>query len=460
MFGPVLQIACVLAVFGALMYGVRYMKTLNMSFNTRVITGLVAGMVFGGLVQWILPDSDTVSKSMGWISLVGNAYVRMLRMIVYPLILVSITKAIATQEENIGKAAGRIMAVLMVTVAISALVGALVTSVSGLTAEGLQSGAMEAKRGAYLSERLQEFEQRPIQQQILEIIPTNPFYAMTGQGANATLATVFFAAMLGFSALFLKRSKPESAERFNRGLETIADVVMRMVRMVLRFTPYGVLAMMTTITATSHYRDIARLLGFIAASYGAILIMFFVHGMILAMHGLSPATFFRKSFSNLLFAFTSRSSAGSLPMTVNNQVQNLGVPEGIANLAGSLGTSIGQNGCAGIYPAMLACMIAPTLGIHPLDPVFLVKLVVLTALGSFGIVGVGGGATFAAIVVLSSMGLPVELAGLLVAIEPLIDMGRTALNVSDSLLAGVIAAKRGNVLNKQVYQSREIYSES
>lgn len=230
---------------------------------------------------------------------------------------------------------------------------------------------------------------------------------------------------------------------------------MRMVHSVLRITPYGVMALMTGVAATSNFQEILRLGMFIIASYVAIIIMFIIHGVIIGMHGLSPSIFFKKSTSNLMFAFTSRSSAGALPMTITNMTNKLGVPEGIANLAGSLGTSIGQNGCAGIYPAMLAVMIAPTVGINPLSIGFLAKLVIITALGSFGIVGVGGGATFAAIVVLSSMGLPIELAGLLIAIEPLIDMGRTALNVSDSLVAGVVAAKRGNELNIDVYNSKE-----
>lgn len=454
-----LTIGGIVLVFLLLLYSISYMKKLNISFNVRTITALVIGIVFGAILQLIFKDASTISKAMKYVSLVGQGYVRLLRMIVFPLILVSITKAIATQEGHVGRAAGRIMAVLMITVAISALVGALTTSIFGLSAEGLQQGESELARGDYLHERLTQYEAKPLTDQLLEIIPTNPFYALTGQGSNATLATVFFAAMLGLSVLYLKRTKPESANIFINGLNSLSDVVMRLVRMVLRITPYGVLALMATITANSNFAEILRLIGFIAASYIAIIIMFIVHGIIIGMNGLSPITFFKKSFSNLLFAFTSRSSAGALPMTINNQVNNLGVPEGIANLAGSLGTSIGQNGCAGIYPAMLACMIAPTLGISPLEPIFLIKLIVITALGSFGIVGVGGGATFAAIVVLSSMGLPVELAGLLVAIEPLIDMGRTALNVSDSLVAGVVAAKRGGELNTEVYNSKQIITE-
>ena len=100
---------------------------------------------------------------------------------------------------------------------------------------------------------------------------------------------------------------------------------------------------------------------------------------------------------------------------------------------------------------MLAVMIAPVVGINPLDPVFLIKLIIVTTLSSFGIAGVGGGATFAALTVLSTMGLPVGLVGLLIAIEPLIDMGRTMVNVSGSMLAGLVSSKIMGKLNVEVY---------
>ena len=102
---------------------------------------------------------------------------------------------------------------------------------------------------------------------------------------------------------------------------------------------------------------------------------------------------------------------------------------------------------------MLSVLIAPTMVINPLDPIFLVRLIVVSTFASFGIAGVGGGATFAALVVLSAMGFPVVLAGLLIAIEPLIDMARTSLNVSDSILAGVVAAKSMNELDLEEYNN-------
>jgi hypothetical protein len=125
--------------------------------------------------------------------------------------------------------------------------------------------------------------------------------------------------------------------------------------------------------------------------------------------------------------------------------------EGIANFAGSFGLSIGQNGCAGIYPAMLATMIAPTAGIDPFTPSFIFTLIAVVAISSFGVAGVGGGATFAALLVLSAMDLPVGLAGLLISVEPLIDMGRTALNVSGSMVAGILTSRVTKELDTTLY---------
>ncbi len=142
----------------------------------------------------------------------------------------------------------------------------------------------------------------------------------------------------------------------------------------------------------------------------------------------------------LIFAFTSRSSAGALPLNVQTQTRRLGVPEGIANFAATFGLSIGQNGCAGIYPAMLAIMVAPVANVE-IDLQFIVTLIAVVIISSFGVAGVGGGATFASILVLSTLNLPVALAGVLISVEPLIDMGRTALNVNDSMLAGTGTAK-------------------
>lgn len=444
----------IVLIFAALIFGLVYLKRLNKSFTFRVITALILGLVFGVLLQLIFGfGNEAINFAMRWIGLVGSGYVRLLRMIVMPLIFISILSAFVTQRtKNLGKTTGRILAVLVVTVAISALIGAITTGLFGLNAEGIEVGTAQIERGERLETQLEDFEAVPIEQQLLEIIPINPFGALAGDGSNATLSVVFFAAILAVAVIQMRKFKPESAAFFEQLVTSLHDVIMRLVGIVMRFTPYGILALMTRVAATSSGSDITRLLKFIVASYVAMLIMFVIHLILLAVFGINPVQFLKKSAEALLFAFSSRSSAGTLPLTVEAQ-RKMGVPEGIANLAGSLGTSIGQNGCAGIYPAMLAVMIAPTLGINPLEPMFLIRLIFIVALASFGIAGVGGGATFAALVVLSALNFPVALAGLLIAIEPLIDMMRTALNVSDSLLAGVISAKSMGEMDMETFNA-------
>ncbi len=153
----------------------------------------------------------------------------------------------------------------------------------------------------------------------------------------------------------------------------------------------------------------------------------------------------QKVLPTLSFAFTSRSSAATIPLNIETQTAKLGNNNVIANFAASFGATIGQNGCGGIYPAMLAVMVAPMVGIDPFSFSYILTLIFVVAISSFGIAGVGGGATFAAIVVLSTLGLPLELVGLLISIEPIIDMGRTALNVNGAMVAGTITDR---LLNK------------
>lgn len=198
---------------------------------------------------------------------------------------------------------------------------------------------------------------------------------------------------------------------------------------------------MAKVVATSSLGDILSLIGFIVASYCAIFLMFLVHGFLVSLVGVSPVEYFKRIWPVLTFAFTSRSSAATIPLNVEAQITKLKVPPAIANLAATFGATIGQNGCAGIYPAMLAVMVAPTVGINPMDVNFILSLVAIITISSFGIAGVGGGATFAALIVLPAMGLPVTIAALLISIEPLIDMARTALNVSGSMAAGTITSR-------------------
>ncbi|MFE4142246.1 L-cystine transporter [Peribacillus sp. YIM B13472] len=444
-----LNLAIMLVLLGVLFY----MNKKHISFTKRVFTGLGLGIVFGLLLQYFYePQSEAIVKSVDWFNIVGSGYVKFLQMIVMPLVFISILSAFTRLKltSNIGKISVLIIGILLGTTAIAAAVGITSATVFNLEAVQIEQGEAEISRGDQISETYGTIQDKTMPQQILELIPSNPFLDLTGARPTSTISVVIFAAFLGIAYLGVKRKQPEHAEFFAKIVDTLHSIIMRVVTLILRLTPYGILAIMTKTVATSDLDAILKLGKFVGASYVALIVMFLIHLLLLTLAGLNPMVYLRKAFPVLSFAFTSRTSAGALPLNIQTQKQ-LGVSEGIANFAGSFGLSIGQNGCAGIYPAMLAVMIAPTVGIDPLTPSFIAMLIAIVAISSFGVAGVGGGATFAAILVLSAMNLPIALAGLLISVEPLIDMGRTAVNVSGSMTSGILTSKITGDLDKEQF---------
>ncbi|TFB18926.1 L-cystine transporter [Filobacillus milosensis] len=427
------------------------MQKKHITFSKRVFTGLGLGVLLGIFLQIAYgSDSNVVSSTTDWYSLVGSGYIRLLMMIVIPLVMVSIIKAITNLEKTsqLGKMSGWIIGILIGTSMIAAVIGVGTSVAFDLNADQIEAGQSEEDRGMYLEDRLGDVQNMSTPERILAFIPTNPFQDMTGDRATSTIAVVIFSAFIGIAVLGLRRKRPEQAEMFTKMIDAVYGVVMRIVTLILRLTPYGILGLMANTVARTDVGGIIELSKFVAASYVALLIMFVIHLLLISFSGLNPLTYLKKVLPVLGFAFTSRSSAGTIPLNIQTQKNNLGVPDGVADMSASFGATIGQNGCAGVYPAMLAVMIAPTVGINPLEPSFLLMLVLIIGISSFGVAGVGGGATFAALIVLSAMDLPVYLAGLLISIEPLIDMGRTALNVNGAMTSGTITSRVLGTHNK------------
>ncbi|MEN1985750.1 L-cystine transporter [Paenibacillus hubeiensis] len=452
-FQIILNVAVMLVLLGVLIW----MQKKHISFTKRVFAGLGLGVVFGVALQLIYPSgSDVIAKSVDWFNLVGSGYVRLLQMVVIPLIMVSIISAIMNLKgkQNLGKMSFSIIAILLITTAIAASVSIVTSLTFDLKAIDIQGGEKEIAQGQKMEERLVDVQDQTIPQQVLEFIPSNPFADMTGARRSSTLAVVIFSAFIGVAVLGLDRKKPEQAETFRSMVNAVYAVVMRIVTLVLRLTPYGILALITKVTATTNPDEILKLLKFVIASYVALIVMFIIHLIIISLFGFNPVTYVKKVLPTLVFAFTSRSSAATIPLNVETQTKKLGVSDGIANLSATFGATIGQNGCAGIYPAMLAVMIAPTMNINPMSWDFILTLILVVVISSFGVAGVGGGATFASLIVLSTMNLPVALAGLLISVEPLIDMGRTALNVNDSMTAGLVSSKILKENDQNTYNDR------
>ena len=458
----VLPALATLAVFAALLAMLKLLKNRGLAFTPRVFTALGLGIALGVGIQLALGrGSDAALWALDWIAVVGQGYIALLKMLVMPLVFVAIVGAFTRTKvtENLGRISVVVLAVLLGTVAVAALVGWAGAAFTGLAGASFTADAGSDAAAAAAASALQDSEQQvadlTLPQEILSFIPSNVFADFAGSRPTSTIAVVIFSAIVGVAYLRLRDRDSAQAAFFQQLVDSLYGIVMRIVAMVLGLAPYGVLALIAHVMASSDYRAVLDLGKFVLVSYAAIAFMFVVHALVLLANRASPLRYAKKAFPVLSFAFVARSSAGALPLNIETQTNALGVDEATANFAASFGMSIGQNGCAGIYPAMLATIIAPTVGIDVFSPAFVAGLVAVVAISSFGVAGVGGGATFASLIVLGTMGLPIEIVGLLASVEPLIDMGRTALNVSDSMVAGVTASNAAGTLDRTVYNDPE-----
>ena len=446
----------VIAFFVLLLLLTRTRKT-DWSLAKKVLVGLCLGVAFGLVLHFIYGENSPVLKdTIQWFNLVGNGYVKLLQMVVMPLVFVSILSAVIRLHDagSLGKISFFSIGILLFTTAIAACVGILVTRLFGLSALGLVQGTAETERlNTIQGDYAGKVSELNVPDLFLSFIPSNPFAELTGAHPTSIISVVIFSVLLGIAGLNLIKTDPEKGQKVVAAIHILQVWVMKLVRLIMTFTPYGVFALMAKVVANSKLADILNLGGFLLASYVGLAIMFMVHALILSISGVNPVQFFKKVWPVLSFAFTSRSSAASIPLNIEAQTRRLGVPESIASFSASFGTTIGQNGCAGLYPAMLAVMVAPTVGINPFDPIWMLTLVCVVTLSSVGVAGVGGGATFAALIFLPMLGLPVTLVALLISIEPLIDMGRTALNVDGSMTAGMVTSQLLGQTDKAIFDN-------
>jgi L-cystine uptake protein TcyP (sodium:dicarboxylate symporter family) len=425
-----------LAVFAGLVaFLIAARAKLKWKFSVRVVAALVLGSLFGAAVNLIFQDSvksGAGASVLEWVNLVGAGFTALLRFIIVPLIVVSIVNAIGktTSSKEGAKKAGQIIAFLLATTAVVAVLSIAVLSLFPFTREGLSSLVDQNTAVAAPSS---------VAETLLNLIPSSFFGALAGDGI---LPVVFVAALLGFVSVALKKdeSTRPSAERFEKGMTVAYDFVLKIVDYVIELTPYGILAIIATRIAKGNWQMFVQLGLFVGVSFTAMILVFALHLIALFFLGCGPKKYFSTSGVTLLNAFTTRSSAATLPLT-RDSLKKLGADEATADLASTLGTCIGQHGCAGVYPTMVAILAGIAQGWNSYSLLFLVPLVIYVVIASIGTAGVGGGAFNVSLLVLTLIGLPIELAVIFMAVDFIVDMGRTALNVSDSLLAGVVVHK-------------------
>ena len=415
----------------------------KLKFNKLMITSIFIGLILGIFIQAVakFPDDPTsitwINEVTAWYGLFGNGFMDLLKMIVVPLVLVSIIRVIMNmKDDNLGKLTFRSMSMFFVTTAIAAIIAIVVANLFklGTNLEVVNS-----------SNEVREIVSLP--STIRGLLPSNPVQAMA---EGNTVAVVIFAVFLGLAIRRLRRKYMDIIKPFIDLVEAFYKIIVSVTITVIKMMPYAVVPLMASTIASRGVKSLLDVTDFILALYISVVIMFLVHLIIIAASGMNPITYIKNSSKALILAFTSRSSLGTLPVTMEVLTDNLNVDLGTASFVTSLGSDMGMNGCAGIYPALVSVMIANMAGVQ-MNFTFYVMLIIVITISSLGIAGIPGTATMAVSVVISGMGMAsyFPLAGAIIAIDPILDMGRTMLNVNGAMTAAVAVDNSLNRNNKK-----------
>lgn len=393
-----------------------------------------AGFVLGVLAGLILREQAAV-----WLQPIGDVYLNLIRMVVIPLVLFTIASSIAKLGEGVG--AVRLAARTVMWFAITSLLAVLVGFLFGhLINPGV--GLADLPLG-----EVREREIPTPLQVLIDVVPRNPFQAMA---EGKVLQVIFFSAMVGAALVALG----DRAQGVRRLVDEGAAVVFRITRWVIQLTPIGVFGLIGAVVGGYGWEALLPLGKFIFAIYAACLFhILVVYSSLLKLHGLKVKSFFRGAFAAQQTAFATSSSLGTLPITLRQTVERLGVPQAYAAFAVPLGASVKMDGCGAIYPAIAAIFIAQYFGIELTLTQYV--LIGLTAvLGSLGTAGVPGTSIVMLTLTLATAGLPLEGIGYIIAIDRIIDMMRTATNVTGQMLVPVLVAREEKILDEGVYDGR------
>ena len=433
-----------------LFFVVYLLQRKKVSFSTRVLTATGLGLVLGLAVQIAAGfpeqpmDVQFVAETTKWYGLFGNGFIDLIRMLVIPLIMVSIVHVIINMKgADLKRLTKNTLVITMIMVAIAAIVGLTLALLFNLGAGfSAQQGASQIK------------EVKPIADTLRELLPANPVTAMVNTNI---IALVIFSAFFGAAAMRMGIKYHDVVKPFYDLVNALHKIIVSVAIYVIKLMPYAVVAMLANTIAQRGVRGILEVLLFIAVLYLGLVVMFSIQMAALALFGLSPLSFMRKALDTMLMAFTSRSSVGTLPMTLATLTRKMGVSEGTANFVASFGTTAGMQGCAGVFPAMLVVFVANLSGSH-IDVTFLVMTVIVISIGSLGIAGIPGTATMAASVALSGTGMAAAfpLISPILAIDPIIDMGRSCLNVTGAMVNSLIVDKRLGLLNQEDYDDPKL----
>jgi Na+/H+-dicarboxylate symporter len=424
----------------------------KLSLTSRIFIGMIAGILIGSLLQLLFDDSGDFSVRVfgfdisayailvdGIFHVIGQAFVASLKMLVVPLVFVSLVCGTCSLSDpsRLGKLAGKSVGLYVFTTGIAITVA---LTLALIFQPGIRdNGGFSTENANYVAKEAPSFAQI-----LIDMVPSNPINAMA---EGNMLQVIVFALLLGVAMAL----SGDAGKRIGRFFEDINTVIMKLVTMLMNLAPYGVFALLAKLFATMGIGAILDLGKYFFLVIAVLLIHAFVTYPLLlkVFTGLNPLILLKKMREAVLFAFSTSSSSATLPITLETAKFKLGVKSPVASFTLPLGATINMDGTA-IMQGVATVFIAQVYGIDLTVTDYL--MVVLTAtLASIGTAGVPGVGLIMLALVLQQVNLPVEGIALIIGVDRLLDMVRTAVNITGDCVVGTIVAKSEGEFDADIY---------
>jgi len=435
-------------------------KVKKMALHTRILIGMVFGVVAGLIIKNIGLDQSTLSTIIKWVEPIGQIFLRMIFMTVIPLVFSALVLGIAEigDLKRVGRIGTRLLLYSLIVSSVSVFIGiALVNTFQpghSLTPETRDYLTLEFQEKSQAAGRNAEIAQeRTVGDIITNIIPKNPFEDMvrafdSSYSGGGLLAVMFFALIFGVAMASVGEEKTATLKSFFEGLY---EVVIKIIGYAMKLAPYGVAALLFNLTVNVGASFLMVLLQYVLIVLAGLAIHQFVTYSIILKYfaNRNPIEFLRKSSEVILTAFSTSSSNATLPTAIAVSINELKIPKPIANFVLTIGSTANQNGTA-LFEGITVLFLAQCFNIE-LTLIQQVTVVFLCILAGIGTAGVPGGSLPVIVTILVSIGVPGEAIGLIYGVDRILDMSRTVLNVTGDITA---AAYIQNVEEKAEIKSQ------
>ncbi|WP_311342727.1 dicarboxylate/amino acid:cation symporter [Corynebacterium riegelii] len=415
------------------------------SFGAQVIAGLIIGLILGFIAAG-MGDDNALAAALSW---VGKTYVQLLKLLIPALVFTAVVTSIANLRQVTN--AARLAVQTLVWFAITAFFSVIIGIIVGLVVKPGVNSTVDAANAADPSSTGSWMGF------INSVVPSNILgLSAKLNDANAisinfnVLQILVISLLIGIAAVRVGKA----AEPFINVSESLLKVIQEVLWWVIRLAPIGTAALIGNAVVSYGWDALGSLGKFVFAIYlGLALVIFVLYPAVLAVVGLPVLGFFKRVWPVTTLGFVTRSSMGVMPVTQRTTEESMGVPREYASFAIPLGATTKMDGCASIYPAIAAIFVAQFYGVE-LGFTDYLLIAIVAVLGSAATAGTTG-ATVMLTLTLSTLGLPLAGVGLLLAVDPIIDMGRTAVNVTGQALVAAVVAKREGILNQEVWDAAE-----